>query len=317
MNARIARLALALVVSVSLAQCNEIACPARFTVKVMDEEGNPIPDAKVSAATFVRWQAGEGFGKDIWEGPDDTSNEEGLVTFEFKSKWGEYGLNIFPPPEGYYNSIWPKYKFEEVRGLRWKPENPTIPYVLKKKRNPIALYVKRIPKTLGAYLPEFNKKFGYDFEIGDFVHPHGSGKVNDIYFQFDAVEEGRDFQSTISITFPNEKDGLIYFEDEMNVGSEFISDYLAPEEGYENDKLLHWNRVKGIDDTNLNREKANYYLRLRTELDEDGSIKSANYAKIYGEFINFTYYFNPTPNDRNLEFDPKKNLFRNERVISP
>jgi hypothetical protein len=23
----------------------------------------------------------------------------------------------------------------------------------------------------------------------------------------------------------------------------------------------------------------------------------------------FTYYYNPTANDRNLEFDPKKNLF--------
>lgn len=25
----------------------------------------------------------------------------------------------------------------------------------------------------------------------------------------------------------------------------------------------------------------------------------------------FTYYLNPTPNDRNIEFDPKRNLFTN------
>ncbi len=25
----------------------------------------------------------------------------------------------------------------------------------------------------------------------------------------------------------------------------------------------------------------------------------------------FTYYLNPSPNDRNLEFDPKRNLFTN------
>jgi hypothetical protein len=35
----------------------------------------------------------------------------------------------------------------------------------------------------------------------------------------------------------------------------------------------------------------------------------------------FTYYLNPTPNDRNLEFDPKRNLFTNlkdeERVTAP
>jgi hypothetical protein len=27
--------------------------------------------------------------------------------------------------------------------------------------------------------------------------------------------------------------------------------------------------------------------------------------------ITFSYLFNPTANDRNLEFDPKKNLFKN------
>ena len=42
MKPKIARLALALAASVSLAQCNEIAYPAKFTVKVMDEEGNFI-----------------------------------------------------------------------------------------------------------------------------------------------------------------------------------------------------------------------------------------------------------------------------------
>jgi len=52
-------------------------------------------------------------------------------------------------------------------------------------------------------------------------------------------------------------------------------------------------------------------------LDKDGKIISANYAKVMGDFrldarhggVGFTYYFNPTPNDRNLEFDPKQNLF--------
>jgi hypothetical protein len=47
----------------------------------------------------------------------------------------------------------------------------------------------------------------------------------------------------------------------------------------------------------------------------------AHYGKIYGDFMNFTYYLNPTPNDRNVEFDPKRNLFTNlkddERVTMP
>jgi hypothetical protein len=48
---------------------------------------------------------------------------------------------------------------------------------------------------------------------------------------------------------------------------------------------------------------------------------SANYGKIYGAFMNFTYYLNPTRNDRNVQFDPKRNLFTNlkddERVTAP
>ena len=49
---------------------------------------------------------------------------------------------------------------------------------------------------------------------------------------------------------------------------------------------------------------------------ESGKIVSALYGKIHGEIgyswtrgIRFIYYLNPTPNDRNLEFDPSRNLF--------
>jgi hypothetical protein len=59
-----------------------------------------------------------------------------------------------------------------------------------------------------------------------------------------------------------------------------------------------------------------YFLRTRVQLDADGDIISANYAKIYDEIrfdarglVSFWYYYNPTPNDRNLEFDPARNLF--------
>ena len=61
-------------------------------------------------------------------------------------------------------------------------------------------------------------------------------------------------------------------------------------------------------------------FRVRTKIDNDGNIISANYGKIYGPIqfgggrptdrpITFTYYFNPdgTPN---LEYDPKKDLLK-------
>jgi hypothetical protein len=51
-----------------------------------------------------------------------------------------------------------------------------------------------------------------------------------------------------------------------------------------------------------------YYFRVRTALDHQGNVVSAHYGKIYGDFMQFRYYFNPTPNDRNVEFDTKQNL---------
>ena len=62
-------------------------------------------------------------------------------------------------------------------------------------------------------------------------------------------------------------------------------------------------------------------MRVRTSLDPDGRVAQANYVKLYGDFPKFTYYFNPQSNDRNIEFDPKRNLFTKlkteEQVTAP
>ena len=316
MKLRIARLVLALVVSVSLAQCNEIAYPAKFTVKVMDEEGNAVPDTDIDARTFLRWEPGQSFGTDIMDHVVMKTNEEGIAVFEHKSKRGSFSIDV-KQSKSFYRSSNIHYEFEEVRGLRWKPENPTLHYVLKKKRNPIPLYAK-ICGFRGIFVPEFNKTLGYDFQKGDWVQPYGKGVHNDIYFHtVKKIEDQNNFDNSLYISFPNEKDGILLFEDTPREGSIFASDYLAPLEGYEAERTLTRIRKNGKLTSTFDREKANYYLRLRTKLDEDGNIVSAHYGKIYGEFFQFTHYFNPIPNDRNLEFDPQQNLFPHERVKRP
>ena len=79
-------------------------------------------------------------------------------------------------------------------------------------------------------------------------------------------------------------------------------------------------------------QQKSYALRVRTVLDERGQVVSALYGKIYDTIeyfpvesktakLRFTYYLNPVPNDRGMEFDPKRNLFTNlksdERVSTP
>jgi len=40
----------------------------------------------------------------------------------------------------------------------------------------------------------------------------------------------------------------------------------------------------------------------------EGNIGGVHYGKIYGDSMQFSYYLNPSSNDRNIEFDPKQNL---------
>lgn len=98
--------------------------------------------------------------------------------------------------------------------------------------------------------------------------------------------------------------------------SELKLPHDAPESGY------FPTRRYEADTRGPRKEKRDvgYFLRTRVKLDADGEIISAHYAKIYGDFrfdprgaVSFTYYFNPVPNDRNLEFDPQRNLFPKDR----
>ena len=66
-----------------------------------------------------------------------------------------------------------------------------------------------------------------------------------------------------------------------------------------------------------------YCFRVRSKFDDKGNLVDAYYGKVYGDFkihahinigldiVKFLYYLNPTPNDRNLEWDMKNNLCPN------
>ena len=113
--------------------------------------------------------------------------------------------------------------------------------------------------------------------------------------------------------------------------------HSALEGGYRN---LYRREEESYQDKNF-LQNTGYFLKTRVAKEGD-SIVSAHYAKIVTDIsfdprgsrwyakkdelksfatISFTYYFNPTPNDRNLEFDPGRNLFKDldstEQVHDP
>jgi hypothetical protein len=126
----------------------------------------------------------------------------------------------------------------------------------------------------------------------------------------------REYDCALTVTFPNKGDGIAIAPSESVTGSAFRTSRTAAENGYEPELDLHYSN------TNQPQGVFGYFIRVHTELNPDGTIKSALYGKIPGNFrfyagtkvpragMGFDYYLNPTPNDRNVEFNPTKNLVK-------
>lgn len=228
--------------------------------------------------------------------------------------------------EGYYTTRGVHWFYRRgddcVQNGRWQPWNFTNTVVLKEHRNPIAMYAKRVD----APVPVRDTPVGFDLEVGDWVAPHGTGKNPDLLITYKAkVQDYWNGSLELLIACTNTLVGVSRMQKDM--GSDFRSAYEAPSAGYQPEVQFAFVTTT---DKDLKVEKmgdAEYLaFRVRTVLGDKGNIVSARYGKIYGpiEFgvgkehhIRFTYYLNPTPNDRNIEFDPGKNLFGGRDRFAP
>jgi hypothetical protein len=143
--------------------------------------------------------------------------------------------------------------------------------------------------------------------------------------QFADIEH---FSTSLELSLTNAVDGIQEVSLSSFPGSAYRLPRQAPLDGYtatfrESESSTNYFRP--------NTEQA-FLVRVRSVTNSEGKVVSAQYGKITsclafdGRWsktgsIQFTYYLNPTPNDRNLEFDPKRNLFPNlkstEQVTAP
>lgn len=274
----------------------------KITLKVGDQDGVPISSANITVA----WIAFNGE-----ETVSGLTGQNGTYTAAGSS--GKF-LTFIVEKDGYYPSRIRDYEFETTRLRRWMPWNPTVEIELKEIRNPVPMYAKSV--NIG--LPELDVPLGYDMERGDWVPPHGSGRIADFVFTGVLVKhDERNYDHTLTVQFSNEGDGIIDGGLQGDQPSWMKSDHLAPESGYL-DEWVQYARLApgGYRDSNQNSDRI-YYYRVRTKKDESGNVISANYGKIYGDFLYFIHYFNPD-GTRNVEFDPKKNLVPpNEVNVGP
>ena len=310
---------------------------AQVTFHVVTDDGKPVANVDVIASTFLYLKRDEGFGQDINKQIKGRTDEDGFTTITFPSEHGDLHYSIYDVP-GFYPTWNLEYQFKEIKDGKWQPWNPTLEIEFKPILNPIPMYGRKVGYvTKFVELPQKNRPIGFDLIVGDWVAPYGAGKVSDMIFTltekvpFVSVEKPYDV--TFAIAFSNKGDGIQSILASRNRGSDLHLPRYAPEDGYEPKLVKQMGRpLKEAAINRTSRESQNYFIRIRTVLDENGKIKSALYGKVIGDiacdiinskngFIQFAYCLNPNSNDRNMEFDPKRNLVGDipfaERVTEP
>ncbi|MCX7747228.1 MAG: Ig-like domain-containing protein [Clostridia bacterium] len=283
----------------------------KVTIKVTDNDGNPVPNASVT----VRFDYPKGFGMGWGTSSkfvDGVTDKDGLysLTKATPRRWF-YMIR----KEGHYLSG-ETYEFKDkTAGIVWWPWNPFMEIKLKKQINPTQMYAKN---TTAIKIPAVDTPVGYDLEKGDWVAPHGKGIISDFVFTFKVrFVKNDDWDVSYTLTFSNEQDGIQEYSIPAGNQSEYFWPYEAPEDGYK--KEVNWSAFyhpggwSGVNKSDY-KEDRKYIFRVRSKIDEKGNIIEAKYGKINGDIVlsfggytGFVYYFNPT-GSRSLEFGG--NLFK-------
>ncbi|MFQ3270215.1 MAG: hypothetical protein ACI9A1_000529 [Lentimonas sp.] len=341
----------AVIIVLALLGCLQVSCASTpigapliiLKATVVDELGDPIEDADLTAG-FPGFQ-----GKGIVKNAVTDLNGFGSVKGH-----AHFGVNLLINKDGYYESkFWKIYVSEDPDSGELTPRTRSFDVTLRRTINPRGLIAKRKEFEI----PVKGDWVGYDFEQGDWVEPYGQGQEGDLLVRYEnkflgynvseeklkeirdimgkwSVQNGKawteemerhthgNWSGKLEVKFPSEGEGIVKVVDGYLEQSEMKMPHMAFEEGYETDAAWTGDMPRGNPVL-----YQGYFLRLRVVKRGDEIIE-ANYAKINEEpvfdprgTISFSYYFNPDVNDRNLEFDPSKNLLKNldsqERVKLP
>lgn len=326
------------IMGVTYAPCVDVLClPYDLCLKlfgdkiiVLEEDGVPI----------------EGVDIEIGGSSDALilSNGAGALRDEVKGRTNSHGVfrtrrRLSSIPSSYCKIFKQGYYIAEGSAdTMLHREDGALKAVMQAPKNPLPLFVKRIGRKLGSDAILANgESFAYDLVKGDFMPPFGEGQHADIVFLRLPQEyigegfNGRDlraprYKNTIKAIFQgDEANGMAVMPSPD--AQAFLRIRTAPEGGYLRELSFSESMAYDLQHREgLDRNRC-FCFRIRTERDEGGKIKSALYGKMYGDLgflldgedrwmkkvggISFLYYLNPTPNDRNLEWDRKNNLCPN------
>ena len=234
----------------------------------------------------------------------------------------------------YFASHYGEFSKKNLFGV-WQPDNLVVTIKLQRVEHPIPLFVKNFFKSGSDsvavdYFEKGEGQIKIDLVKGALLPPLGEGEFADVVFTRLKREDlgmgtnfnGRTaaaYRDSMVVKFTGEDNGLVEIPSNKSDG---IKIRTAPEKGYKSDYLVSRGRDKNVKYFRTSNPDRNFAFRIRTKKDKNGKIVSAYYGKIYGDieikkllgqtvFVAapaFLYYLNPTPLDRNLEWDMKNNL---------
>ncbi len=326
------------------------ASPKELSIHVVDEDGRPLAGARGDSISFNPkngrhggddWVADQS-GLFICKDPPNYFTTDMRVTLsssDAAAGWKSYDATV--TQQDYLHFVEPKLALKITLPYVRKP----IP--LKAKQD--AFRHRRVngPKDTEPADPRLPNlaitEVGYDAEQLELMPPHGQGKHLDFTIKVTSVfrgfkdawtergavvdaeigtftfDEGKvrygNWTHSVTYHFPNKGDGII-LSPQFWPYCKLTVPHKAPEEGYSPELTL----TEEERQTAFRPDLAHYrelmqnngmFLRVRTQLDRDGNVVSAHYAKIIspqGAGNGFTIFYNPSPNDRNLEYDLQTNL---------
>ena len=314
---------------------------AKLGVLVVDEvTGKPIRDVRVvgifcNSPTIFSLQTPD---SNVDEAVTDAN---GRCRVWGRTNNGRVGYLVDSGPSGYY---WArkggKHSFHSRNLLGvWQPDDLVVTIRLQRVEHPIPLLKKRVARgdwSIGDFIAESGGRLRFDFMVGDWLPPVGKGKIADVEFTRlphedlgeaqNEVYKGRSYRDSMAVKFLGVDNGLV---EQRPLSRRGLKIRTAPEDGYRADYLCWVGRDEKFREQSNYDENRCFCFRIRTRRNDRGEIVKAYYGKIYGDILieskanpyvpvasaQFRYYLNPTPLDRNLEWDRKTNLFTPDKPI--